>query len=61
MLTADADVPFSSLSRVDNRSSSSTAVWKLFSTEPMPRAWLEMLFERDFRVVANVTWAAYPR
>lgn len=54
-----AAVPFSSLSKV-GRGKGTGAIYKLFSTAPMPHAWLSILFNADYEVLVNKTWAAYP-
>lgn len=60
MRTRDAGVPWNSLSLVAVTRSNVT-VWKLFSNEPMPHAWLSMIFEADFEVLFEKAWKAYPQ
>jgi prenylcysteine oxidase / farnesylcysteine lyase len=55
-----ATVPFSSLSRLaplpSNRS-----LYKLFSPQPLPHAWLDLAFQAGYEVAASRSWAAYPK
>ncbi|KAL4428033.1 hypothetical protein ABPG75_002122 [Micractinium tetrahymenae] len=69
VLVADgAGVPWTSLGLVGRTTGEGGApvnatVWKLFSREPLPHAWLSMMFERDFEVVHTQVWnspGAYP-
>lgn len=55
-----ARIPWSSLGLVGRTASDNATLWKLFSREPIPHAWMSMLFERDFEVVATQVWQAYP-
>ncbi|KAI7841413.1 hypothetical protein COHA_004808 [Chlorella ohadii] len=62
LVTEDARLPWNSLSLVGHTSGNAT-LWKLFSREGMPHAWLELMFERGFEVVAERVWdapGAYP-
>lgn len=62
MVTEDAQVPWSSLSLV-GRTASNQTLWKMFSREPLPHAWQEILFEKGFLVVVEKIWSspgAYP-
>lgn len=45
-MTEDARLPWNSLSLVGRTASGNASLWKLFSREGMPHAWLEMIFER---------------
>ncbi len=45
LVTEDARLPWNSLSLVGHTSGNAT-LWKLFSREGMPHAWLELMFER---------------
>lgn len=69
VLVADgAGVPWSALGLAgrttgEGGSPVNATVWKLFSREPLPHAWLSMMFERDFEVVHVHSWdapGAYP-
>ena len=53
--TRDAGVPWTALSLVGVTRANDT-VWKLFSGERMPRAWLEMMFEGGFEVAYERAW-----
>lgn len=63
-------LPFSSLSRIDLATPSVTSqhqlidmklgTYKLFSSEPIPKVWLSILFDEGFDVLHNLTWHAYP-
>ena len=58
LVAEGAGVPWSSLSRVGTAPDDGVPLWKLASTEAMPHAWLEMMFERGYTVVTSKTWAA---
>jgi prenylcysteine oxidase/farnesylcysteine lyase len=53
MVSEEARVPWSSLSLVGRAASTNASLWKLFSAEPMPHAWLEMMFEGGAPAVAG--------
>ena len=52
-------MPWSSLSLVGVTAQNAT-LWKLFSPDQVPHAWLSIIFEGEFEVVAQRTWPAYP-
>ena len=46
MVSDTAEVPWNSLSLVGRTVAGNATLWKLFSREPMPGAWLGMMFEK---------------
>lgn len=64
VLVADgAGVPWSALGLAGRTTGEggtpvNATVWKLFSREPLPHAWLSMMFERDYEVVHVHAWSA---
>jgi prenylcysteine oxidase/farnesylcysteine lyase len=63
LVTEDARLPWNSLSLVGRTTPGNATLWKLFSLDGMPHAWLELMFERGFEVVAERVWdapGAYP-
>jgi hypothetical protein len=46
MVSDNAEVPWNSLALVGRTVAGNATVWKLFSRQPMPGAWLGMMFEK---------------
>lgn len=58
--TGAGAVPFRSLSKVGSEKGHS-GLYKLFSAQPLPHAWLSILFGARYDVMVNRTWQAYPK
>jgi hypothetical protein len=60
MVTEAAAVPWSSLSLLGRTATDNATLWKLFSSQPLPHAWTEMMFEAGASAAAHHDPAAAP-